>query len=688
MLPILTYCLSSALAAATIPNVTLNTDTIAEAPQVTMPIERVVIYGDRAEVHRIGTHKLNKGTNTIRLENIPNTVDANSLRLHLTDGRLLRLESRIVETSTYSLPEVETLLKKVDTLEQKYLKLASEKDLLTKEIQLLQGIQPKTLSESDYNNNVAQYSMNIWKNNWQFFRAQYKELQQSLRQVEEQLRTTRLELEQLQIESAPILQAPMTQQRREIVAVIESSATKSTSLDLQYTIHGVSWRPTYDVHYDSLTDTARIDTSVMVQQTSGEHWTNIEMELATSTIRQRQELPSMLTWTLGERNEYIPQSRPRNGRHQTPLYPPPQSQSSNSDIETKRAQQHLAAEQSRLQTTLDALALIIPTDDRGANSGSAQGMMTTQAPFSQYGRSAPNVRADTISAPEIFYAEAEEDMDLAPMAGGMLYQSITDLESSSITRRGKSSGMGKKSKEMSASTLQVANMPLALEASNLYSPINTYNSIYALSYEDSLNVKWIAPGEFDIPSDGQTHRIPIESHQYQSQSFYEVSPALEEIAYLKAAVQNSDSQTILQGNCNIFLNGHFTAQSTLRTTKPGALLELPLGADENIRIKRNITPMQRKEGLIKQQDITDYDIKIEIGNYKKTAIQIRLIDQIPITRNEEIIIDPLNTSLPYTQEENAQGIVYWDVSIPAGQTNTIDLQYAISRPKDWKIWGN
>ena len=685
MLPILTYCLSSALA-ATIPNVTLNTDTIAEAPQVTMPIERVVVYGDRAEVHRIGTHKLTKGINTIRLENIPNTVDANSLRLHLSGVRLLRLESRIVETSTYSLPEVQNLLMKVETLEQQYLKLVSEKQLLTSEIQRLQGIKPKALSESDYSNNVAQYSMNIWKDNWQFFRDQHKELQTSLRQIENEIRITRGELEQLQIESAPILQSPMTQQRREIVAVVESAATKSTTLDLQYTVYGVSWRPIYDVHYDSLTDTARIDTSVMVQQTSGEHWTDVEMELATSTIRQRQELPSMLTWTLGERNEYIPQARPRNGRHQTPLYPPPQAQSSNADIESQRAQQHLAAEQSRLRTTLQALTLNIPTDNRAASSGSAQGMMATKAPA--YGLSAPTTSAQTVARADYAYERVEEDMELAPMADSRIYESLAVAETSTMSLRGMAPGMAKKSKELSTNTLQVANMPLALEASNLYRPINTYNSIYALSYEDALNVKWTAPGEFDIPSDGQTHRIPIESHQYQSQSFYEVSPALEEIAYLKAAVQNSDTQTILQGNCNIFLNGHFTTQSMLRTTKPGAMLELPLGADENIRIKRNITPMQRKEGLIKQQDITDYDIKIEIGNYKKTPIQIRLIDQIPITHNEAIVIEPLDASLPYTQEENSQGILYWDVNIPAGQTNTIDLQYAISRPKDWKIWGN
>ena len=118
------------------------------------------------------------------------------------------------------------------------------------------------------------------------------------------------------------------------------------------------------------------------------------------------------------------------------------------------------------------------------------------------------------------------------------------------------------------------------------------------------------------------------------------------------------------------------------------MLELPLGADENIRIKRNITPLQRKEGLIKQQEITDYTIKIEIGNYKQKPISIRVLDQLPISQNKEITIEYLTASHPYKQKDkNHQGILYWDLEIPAGQTETIELKYAISRPKNWKLWG-
>ena len=117
-------------------------------------------------------------------------------------------------------------------------------------------------------------------------------------------------------------------------------------------------------------------------------------------------------------------------------------------------------------------------------------------------------------------------------------------------------------------------------------------------------------------------------------------------------------------------------------------MEVPLGADENIRIKRNISPQQRTEGfLIGTQDITDYTIQIDIGNYKNKSIKIRVVDQIPKSNNDKITIGDVRSSHEFKKKPDENGILYWELDIPSQETEQITLNYSITRPKDWILWG-
>ena len=174
-----------------------------------------------------------------------------------------------------------------------------------------------------------------------------------------------------------------------------------------------------------------------------------------------------------------------------------------------------------------------------------------------------------------------------------------------------------------------------------------------------------------------------------SKPFYICTPAITELAYLNATLLHTGELPILQGDAHIFLNGTFNTTSTLETTLSNGLFDVPLGADENIRIKRNITASQRNEGfLINTQEITDYQIEIHIGNYKNKDIQIRVLDQIPKTNNPKIVIGDISSSHTFTKQPDANGILHWEIDIPAQKTETIVLNYSITTPKNWILWGN
>jgi len=676
------------------PKVTLSPDTIAEAESLEANIDKVVLYGDRGVVHRKATKTLSAGVHTIRFPNLSSTVSPDSIRLEMKGATLLRLDTRVVQTEDYSTKEITDIVKQLETLQLEWYQLGLEKNSYAHELNLLQQVNPNGLIDEDYTNNIAQYSLPLWKQNWTFIGDKIDELQKEQQRVDTAILDTRTKYDRLMEESRPILQGNATKSTLEVVAVVEVKATKKTTFDLTYTVQGARWTPVYDVHYDSKTDEARIESAALVVQTSGENWEGVNLEFATANRQSYRSLPNLLTWTLGEKNEYIPQARPANHRQNPPLYPPFSSQQSKSELDSITSREVYMGELKHLQDLSNSLAALLPSVKTPAQQYNSlvgpQGMISTGA----YGAAAPPRSVSQVHTKQYeervdyqYEVMAEEDM----MAQGVILDEMVVAESIQRAPGLAVTSMARKSakKEYADSSVQVANIPLALEASNLYAPIRYHNNQFNISEAQSLNLLWKSPGTFSIPSDGQQHRIPLQSLSHTATSYYEATPSLEEIAYLKGAVENTDTQAILQGNANIFLNGHYTVESRLNTTKAGGLLELPLGADENIRIKRNITPMQRKEGILKQQDITDYSVTIEIGNYKQKPIAIRVLDQIPVTQNDEITIEYLEASHPFEQKEkNHQGILYWDLEIPAGQTETIELSYSISRPKNWKLWGN
>jgi uncharacterized protein (TIGR02231 family) len=147
------------------------------------------------------------------------------------------------------------------------------------------------------------------------------------------------------------------------------------------------------------------------------------------------------------------------------------------------------------------------------------------------------------------------------------------------------------------------------------------------------------------------------------------------------------SFVVLGGPANVFVNGAFVGDATLATTGPGGALELPLGADEDIRLTRTVIPATTTRGmaLFGEDDVTTYSVKIEVGNYKKKAVTVRLIDQLPKTNAEKIKIEMVSVNPKPKEAPDGEGLLYWHVDVPAGATKTVSFSYRITRPKGWKL---
>jgi uncharacterized protein (TIGR02231 family) len=195
-----------------------------------------------------------------------------------------------------------------------------------------------------------------------------------------------------------------------------------------------------------------------------------------------------------------------------------------------------------------------------------------------------------------------------------------------------------------------------------------------------------SPTPGTIPSTGTQIRIPLASQTFQAGVYYEATPALAATAFLRARVRNDGKLPLLRGPANIFGDGELVGVGEIKTTGPGGDIELPLGADQDIRLVRQIVPSTKTTGLILKSEETTYDVQIQIGNYKKQPVRIDVADQVPASRRDQVQVKLLATDPAPQAAPDADGVVHWRVELAPGATRTIRLRYQIVRPKGWVLF--
>jgi uncharacterized protein (TIGR02231 family) len=201
-----------------------------------------------------------------------------------------------------------------------------------------------------------------------------------------------------------------------------------------------------------------------------------------------------------------------------------------------------------------------------------------------------------------------------------------------------------------------------------------------------LDYVYQAPTPAAVPSTGRQVRVPLAAQTFAAAAFHEATPALAATAFLRARVRNDGKRPLLRGPATIFSDGELVGVGELQTTGPGGDIEFPLGADQDVRLVRQVVPSTKTSGLIMKSEETTYDVTIQVGNYKTRKVTVELRDQVPRSARDKVdvkvvAIDPAPVAPP-----DGEGVVRWRVELAPGATRTVRLRYQISRPKGWQLY--
>ncbi|MFV9473015.1 mucoidy inhibitor MuiA family protein [Advenella sp. RU8] len=148
-----------------------------------------------------------------------------------------------------------------------------------------------------------------------------------------------------------------------------------------------------------------------------------------------------------------------------------------------------------------------------------------------------------------------------------------------------------------------------------------------------------------VPTGPEDKKVAISVSEFKADQTYQLVPALQEAVFLTVKAVNGNDYPLLQGNLNAFLDGQLIASSDIKTVFPGEPIELAMGTDESISVKRE--PLKRfteSTGLTGSGKRISYEYQTVIQNNRDQTVELVLHDHFPLSRNEKIDIRRISPS--------------------------------------------
>lgn len=193
-------------------------------------------------------------------------------------------------------------------------------------------------------------------------------------------------------------------------------------------------------------------------------------------------------------------------------------------------------------------------------------------------------------------------------------------------------------------------------------------------------------GGSNIPSDGAPHKVTIFNEEYPSSNEYIAMPRLVSFAYLQASVTNpATGATLLPGKANIFRDNTFVGTTQLENVAPGQEFKVNLGIDEGLKIERDLVEQEVDKRFLVGQRLTTYAYRLGITNLRDRPVNLKLTEQLPVSRNEQIKVR-LTRSNPQIQL-GEMGMLEWSLTLPPQSKQELYYQFTVEHPPELTVVG-
>lgn len=194
------------------------------------------------------------------------------------------------------------------------------------------------------------------------------------------------------------------------------------------------------------------------------------------------------------------------------------------------------------------------------------------------------------------------------------------------------------------------------------------------------------PGRVSLGAAEGAKSLRIASVNVPADLAVRAAPVMDPTAFLEASFRQTDEATQLPGKVAIYRDGVFVGRGKIMASAKDDIVRLGFGADDKVKIERAV--LKRNEGsaglLVTTSKTDERAFKTTIRNGHDFPIKIAIEDQLPVSENEDIVVEMLPASTPPTASNirDKRGVMEWSFDAKPGESKDINFAWRIRWPKD------
>jgi len=191
------------------------------------------------------------------------------------------------------------------------------------------------------------------------------------------------------------------------------------------------------------------------------------------------------------------------------------------------------------------------------------------------------------------------------------------------------------------------------------------------------------PGEVSIPADNDPHPVTLTLEEFESRRLHFWNATAMSEAVAQDEITNGDS-VLLHGNVKVYAAGEFIGDTHLNLKAPREKFRLGTRVAYDVKVEKKLLEKDtEKAGITRGKQKRGYKYSLDMQNFSKQEITIKVVDVIPHSSSEKITVELATPSLSTKKEE--LGVLEWETNIGAGVEFKIEYSYEVEWEKDVSI---
>jgi Domain of unknown function (DUF4139) len=219
-----------------------------------------------------------------------------------------------------------------------------------------------------------------------------------------------------------------------------------------------------------------------------------------------------------------------------------------------------------------------------------------------------------------------------------------------------------------------------------------------LAWAQGYDYAYRAESRVDVPSDGDSHSLPLVERRADSQPLYVVVPRESSDVFRTASVTNPLDSPLLPGAVDVYLGGDFLLTSRIEFTPPRGVFSVGLGVEQGIKVARNTRYREESAGLMGGALLLRHQVHVELRSALRRPAPLEVRERIPVARegDDDVQVSVMSTRPQWEdwQQDQARpseallrGGYRWRVTLEPGAREELRADYDIRIPAKQELTG-